>query len=439
MTSSRRSFLRVVGVGASLLAGCTGEESEPLASTTTQSTTTRDGTRTTATSRPTTTGQSSTTSQPTTELPERISWAYTIGDDIQYDIGTDGQDIYVPSSDLYALSPGGEKRWVFETTDTVNSDVVVADALYFAHSGVVQAVEFDGTERWRLPWEYEGAPYLLAVTDEHVYASGVNPVGRREGHRLVAIEADTGTVEWTAEVSSRAEAVVSGNTIFVVGPGIAQAFSTEDGSELWAARYDGNLAGLAGISQGVLTVYGDALYGLSTDDGAVEWTLGGDTEQTGLGVVNAVVQGDRTFVATDRDFRVVSQTNGQTRWRISEFSGTPRIEAFDGDIAILAFWNTSGADALASVALTERSVEWTWSDGQTIHDTYPHDSGILVKGETTLRSLNLVGREKWRFDFGVSINSPVVTDESIYVGTRTMDQTIADARTVPGTVYAIKE
>lgn len=426
MPSTRRSFLRVVGGGLPLATGCLSDGTERPASSTTTSTTTSNGDDTTK------------TITSNTDLPRRLSWSYEIGNDIQHEITAKENTLYVPSSDLYALTDNGSEQWVFETVGEIHSTPLVNDALYVTHSNNVQAVEFDGAERWRISWDYGGKPYILTTTNERVYASGVVPIGAKQGYKLAAIDTDTGQTQWTGEVGTRSKAIVSENRIFVVGPGVVQAFSTRDGTKLWNARYKSNLAGLAGVTDGILVVYGDAVYGFSTDDGTLKWTVGDDADDD-LGIVNAAIRDGHIFVATERDFRAVSTTTGQTRWKTGEFTQTPNIAVLSDNSALLTLSSTSSTDSLAQIGFADRAVQWTWSDGEPIQDVYRRNSGVLAKGETTLRSLDHSGRKRWQYDFGIPINSPTVTETGIYLGARTMDRHRDDVPTVPGTVYAIEE
>jgi outer membrane protein assembly factor BamB len=352
--------------------------------------------------------------------------------------------VYVPSADLHGLTPDGDEQWIFETAKAVESKPIADDALYFTHSATIQAVEFDGTALWQLPWEYHGAPYPLTTTETSVYASGTVGVGAEADFQLAKVDAGTGQVQWTAEIGSRADAVVRDGTIYIASPNSIMAFATSDGTKRWEASYEGVRPKLAGILDGTVVVYGDDVYGFSTADGALEWTVGDDGDVDGgrnddLGIVNATVRDEQVLVATEQDFRALSTADGQTRWQTTAFDGMVRIHDLGENQAFLSVSSASTPDTLVSVRLDDGTVEWSWSDGKEIQEAIRYDSGILVRGETNLRTLDLAGREQWRFDFGISISSPTVKESSIYVGTRAMDESDADAPTVPGTMYGIKK
>lgn len=428
MTSSRRSFLHVIGGGLPLIAGCTaGDPADAMSSTV-----------------GTTTQTSTTKTQPRDSLPNPLSWSYGIGSDIQFGATVIDGSVYVPSADLYALTADGAERWIFETDGAVESKPIAEDALYFTHSATIQALEFDGTARWQLPWKYRGAPYLLTTTESDVYASGVEGVGAEAGYRLVNVDAETGQVRWTAEIGSRSEAVVRNGTVFVASPNYVRAFATSDGSRLWEARYEGIQAEVAGIFDGTLVVYGDDVYGLSTTDGTIKWTFGDDGDfderrDDDLGIVTARMREGQVFVATERGFRVLSTADGRTRWRTKRFDEIANIGALGQRRVLLVLSTATAPDVLVSVRIDDGAVEWSWSDDLGIQEVFRYDSGILVRGDTILRSLDLAGRTQWQFDFGIAVNSPTVTESGIYVGTRAMGETGEGALTVPGTMYGIEK
>lgn len=431
MSTYRRSVLRLLGSGVTVASGCTASEStlsEPTKSATTTN------------SRDTTTVDEQTRST----LSEPFSWSHEIGADIQFRIATRSGDLYVPSSDLHALSADGNQQWVFETPGELRSEPKVGDALYFVHSGVIQAVEFDGTERWQVPWERSGAPYILTTTEQRVYAGGVGDIGSKKGYELVAIDADTGETQWFAEIGARAEAVVHDSSIFVANPKIVRAFSTSDGSKLWESHYESTLAGLGGIADDTVVVYDDDVYAFSASDGTNKWVFGDDGDfdehrDEDLGIVRATVRDGRVFVATERGFSIHSVTDGRTEWQTETFDGTPDIEALGEEVVLLSLSSTSSADTLAAVNLADREVAWTWSDGQPIQEAYWSGSEVLVRGDTTLRWIDSSGSERRRFDFEIPVNSPTITDSGVYLGTRVTGKQAENAPTVPGTVYGIEE
>jgi hypothetical protein len=434
MTSSRRSFLHAIGGSLPLIAGCTASSPVDPPSSTSSGTTPTSGTK----------ANSTTKNQSRGSLPDLLSWSYEIGSDIQFEATVTDSSVYVPSADLYALTSDGNKQWLFETPEAVESKPIADDALYFTHSATIQAVEFDGTERWQLPWEYHGAPYLLATTETSVYASGVVGVGAEVGFQLAKVDAGTGQVQWTAEIGSRADAVVRDGTIYIASPNSIKAFATSDGTKHWEASYEEVRPKIAGLFDGTVVVHGDDVYGFSTANGAPEWTFGDDGDVDGgrdddLGIVNVTVRDEQVLVATEKDVRALSVADGQSQWQTTAFDGTVRIDEIGANRAFLSVSSASAPDTLVSVRLDDKTVEWRWSDSIEIQEVTRYDSGVLVRGETTLLSVDLAGREQWRFDFGIPISSPTVKESSIYVGTRAMDERDADAPTVPGTMYGIKK
>jgi len=99
-----------------------------------------------------------------------------------------------------------------------------------------------------------------------------------DGHAVQAVERKTGAMQWTREVPGAGEVIVAGNTVYVGGEGLVEAFTCEGGKELWKGKVNGRALGLI-VAGGRLVV--------STDLGTVHTfaptmatagTIAGETE-----------------------------------------------------------------------------------------------------------------------------------------------------------------
>lgn len=256
-------------------------------------------------------------------------------------LGTHGDVAYVATADdalaasgqrLYALSlADGTERWSVEVGDN-SGGVVTADTVYVPAVGVVDAVDTDGTRRWRYAdGEYQYATLSVAgdtvafvtgsspeewtvhgldvATGEErwTFDEGVAYTTRAVGDRLLVggrsvarLDPATGTTEWTADVGAPLyDAPVADGRLYVADEAAA-ALAVADGTVAWTTPLDAYLARPAGLVDGTLLVQRSEsrddrnrhVLGVDAATGERRWTFAGDAELTA-----PVVGGDRAFVA----------------------------------------------------------------------------------------------------------------------------------------------
>ena len=342
------------------------------------------------------------------------------GGDIQH-MAWVAQDLAVP----------GEQLWKFQTEDGLKANPVVADGVVYQATLDAQVVALNASDG-QLLWEYATiGPVDIspAVTQDAVY------VGFRNG-TFVALRREDGSLLWTykASASVSASPVVAKGVVYAgLGNGLVVALDAQTGEELWAFR-----AGRGGGSKeghlgewitGSPVIRGDVL-AVSSLNGSVHFV---DT-RTGLRRLrydavspilnNIAYAGDRLVLATQLGHLLVLDSTKidyppEERlriWRKQWFHWGLQAEP---PVPKSFLWGIQRLVGLNSPAVTDDTVYVVADDGRL----HSYDAAT--------------GRALWTYHPGTPSDdgSPLIVGDAIYYGTNAGDIHVVDRQL--GTARAI--
>lgn len=287
----------------------------------------------------------------------RVAWRTEIGS-LSGAIGAPialGDAIYVTGGGLLAIdADDGERRFArrgpYETPPVrAKSDVYRTDALAVAGPGAIYGLNEDGgidvpvldaaigSQRWSTESSgsspgavsFGNPPYDPVAAGNSVYA----PLPDSE--RLVALDADDGSVRWSASPGPehhggvRRPAVRSGTVYAVTGyPGTATAYDARDGTQLWERSVgEGHVLSPVATDAGMLVPRETGLTLLDSGSGSVTWEreLDGEFEHG-----SAAVADGTAFVAADHGSGgtyALDLATGEERWTADGVAGTAPVVA----------------------------------------------------------------------------------------------------------------
>jgi len=241
------------------------------------------------------------------------------------------------------------------------------------------------------------------------------------GYAPVQLETTTPAVRWHANVSAAATggydtsasaAVVADETVVLATSTDIVALSLRDGSEQWRrALTPATVPSVVDIGDGaappvmangrVFLATADGIAALRVADGAVVWR---NTDTAGAGV--PTVAAGALFVPTTDGVARFDIDDGHRQWT-ANVDGT-RLAVADGTVVI-------AGEQIVAVDAATGAVQWKREDRPA---GYPvvSDETVYVSdtyGDLLGRSLT-DGTEQWRLDDRRSLESPVVTPESVY-------------------------
>jgi outer membrane protein assembly factor BamB len=308
---------------------------------------------------------------------DRIRWRRSIR-------GTpilDGETLYVMGRlTLYALAPtDGSTEWTVEYEEDefderlcLRSDVAVDDRrLYLPGCDGLRGISRSSGER---EW-FVGSPLRqgVGVGGGRVYANA---------EELLAIDADTGAVDWRAATG---------------GERLTTPAATDDGV-VFSNRVDG-----------VVTAF-DA-------DGERRWRVRTDAETR-----SPVVDGDAVYVATSTDpgragrLYALDRADGSVRWAVDTPSpkrGTTPV--VDGDSVYLG---CSGRDHGTLVALdrSDGAERWSFADeNSTVYEPAVTDEMVYAgSNDDRIYAFSRSGDLRWQLETGSVVGTVVAGEDGLY-------------------------
>lgn len=329
-----------------------------------------------------------------------IVWEYDsraiqpiIGDAIFLNAAGDG---------CHAIDPAaGDRLWRDDGNYTLSTPAVADGAVYLAEHGGLRAVADDGGievvgrrvryERWVGGQPNPDSP--LTVADGTIFAGFGGPIERE----LAAVDAEDGSVRWRVPTETQIQGApaVAGDLVVAADRGAPPPGKT-----------------------------GDVLaYGVSIDDGEVEWTHEfGSTDEVGVHWQANPVAGDGlVYVPTTRELVALDSTDGTVRWRRDgEVIVSP---ALVGDTLLVGLLTGE------LLALDATTGEKQWREGA--HDEWLHAPAVAgetvytVDGDGAVAGWTLDGDRRFQLSVPKTpLGPPAVGDGRLYVPT-------------DGTLYAI--
>jgi len=267
--------------------------------------------------------------------------------------------VYAQSGrELLAIdAASGEVQWRFSqdpeeapalSPQEVSSPRVAGDTIFLGTLGIrnntarVLAIDADsGTVRWRT--EVGGSVSLPpAVADGTVYVSSND---NDHDAKVFALDAASGEIQWEYARSlddeegrllqTQTPAVADGR-VFVGEPNrLVTAIDGATGEESWHKQTDGLGKGSLTVANGRIFAVNDRLRAFDTTDGTQLWssTLESPRRRT-------LTAHDGTLYASDGDMVALDAADGSIQWEAT-FEGAPRSTILaDGSLHVTAKWDT---------------------------------------------------------------------------------------------------
>jgi len=341
---------------------------------------------------------------------------------------------------------------------TAGADAFGTTVYVGSNNGTVYAIDVDGSTPEKL-WEHEAGDAIDSsptVADGTVY---VNPVDSG----LYALDADTGSVEWTFTTLSDSvgsPTIVDG-VVYVADGSLSgdnvYALDADTGDRIWGAELPTSVDGAPHVVEDTVYVSGfdfadGGLFALDADTGDRQWHY----DRTD-GVEGSPTWADGTVYVADRlpqgGIHAIDADTGQQEWVLDK----PEAIASSAVVASgTAYFptGTSGAAGLYAVDTDTGQQEWFFDDLEGA--AYMEGSATVVDGTVYFGTLGNNGsawgggREnsslyavdaktgdlEWEFDDPATriASTPTVHDGVVYVGAGTENKYDPDGN---GTLYAV--
>lgn len=304
--------------------------------------------------------------------------------------------------------------------ETYASPVVGLNSVYVAtKSGSLVALGLDdGEERWRVDVGDYIARSTPALADGKLFVAA--------GYALLAIDAETGQLQWRAPLrfAGSCSPVVAGGMVYVATQeGHVSAFTADTGEERWHYRNDNLLFGSPAVGDDVVIFADEAgrVTALEADTGRELWQEGIDGE---VFSTPAIAQG-LVYVATNAPLLVAFDTDtGVERWRRA-FGGASSPATADGVVFL------GGADQSLRALDAESGVQrWSSSLGYAIQSSATiTDEAIFIGSGPTLNAVSRGdGRTLWTHVTGGDVTADLAAVAGMVI-----------ASSHDGYVYALAE
>jgi len=335
-------------------------------------------------------------------------------------------------------------RWTFETDAT--SAAIVDNTVYVGaiRNANVYALDADtGTVQWSFETE-DIVTSSPAVDDGTVY------IGDRDGN-MYALDADDGTEQWRYEIQSvgmgiQTPAVADGTVYFSSsasaipnsGDGNVYALDADDGTEQWIFNTEVRFVGAPAVTDETVYVIADpgaqiddTLYALDADDGTEQWTFDGEN-LAGIPTVadGTVYIGDIPRFESNVVY-ALDADDGTEQWifDVGSLSLSISPAVADGTVYIGTFSQIGDSGSMISVDADDGTEQWRFTaDFGVFSSPAVVDDTIYFGGSSTIFALDAAdGTEQWSFNIGSFSTAPAVANGTVYVGS------------FDNTLYAIEE
>lgn len=419
MDRSRRAVLRL-GAGAlasASLAGCLGDP----------------GTTTTTAQPSSTTGEPTSTDDPTTtettDLPDHARWAVETDGPIRAGPTVHDGTVYAGSGDgnLYALAPDdGSERWRFDTgavffggTGYPDRSPLVADGIVYAVSGDQSGAHGDdfgvyavdaatGQEQWSYTRGYPKFLTLLGVVDGLALVVTSDDALGPTGESLLALDAATGEVRWTAEVGDSEGVAIGAGAVYVAAYQRLYAVDLADGTERWHREFEGGTVGPGFAADTVFAGSEDyespAVHAFDPETGEVRWSVE-DWIVTSLQAADALYVGGEHVASYAPD--------GTERWRYDAGGLIGRVPVTAGTLYV-------GSGTVVALSTADGGVRWSFDVDAEYGAAEAADDRVVAvsrQGQPVLDVLDAgSGDRRFSFEGEKSLTRPDVRDGRVFVG-----------------------
>lgn len=286
----------------------------------------------------------------------------------------------------------------------------------------VESAPSDPEQIWRTEFDDVRGVWSASLFDGrlYVYADAVTLTAPGR-HRLYALDAATGTVEWQVplRISPNSAPAVSPKRVVVAGNrslkrGRLVCFHPE-GGEQWLYDIDARLTAPPTVSNGVAFVgdYAGRVHALGALDGEVRWSRRIDADDGGREFSEPVAVHDGTLYlgsqAGNTGIVALDAETGEERWRADTgrvTSGTPVVT---DDLVVVRNYG------LVTAFDTSGEKRWSFNVGQdTAYPLAVGDEHVYVPAGERLFAIDRDGKEAWRHEAPEgTVSTPTVAGESV--------------------------
>ncbi|PSP97986.1 hypothetical protein BRC89_10040 [Halobacteriales archaeon QS_4_70_19] len=436
---SRRHLLTVLGASAAGLAGCTAGPGE------TPTGTDDTPTDTTGVDGPTPTAPGDAPTGPAVQWtaylgPVRVSTVtatpdgvYAVGGTNDRSTTTASRDYVKPDSsrNLVAFTPGGERRWRYESPAGVFHPTPAADGVYATvgwsagtHGRDQRVVRIEnGTERWTGE-HVDRFLVVLATADGKAFVGTADDQMSDRGEELFSLAAD-GTERWRVESGDATGGVVHDGRLYgTFGSRQVVAIDTGTGGEVWQSPMR-SVDGIPDPASGLVFVRSDEQsgegYPLAAVDavtGRGEWSFVAATgDDSPFVPTGAVRQGDTVYVTEyGGTLFALDASDGTERWRYGTDGDTRKAPLVVGDTIYLGALD----DGVHAVHM-DGTRRWRHGLEGPVWPRGADGDGIVVavigREESDLVALGTDGEERWSFTTDGRPNPTATVGSRVYLGT----------------------
>ncbi|KTG29764.1 outer membrane protein assembly factor BamB family protein [Haloferax profundi] len=413
----RRQFLRAcvatVGLGT---AGCLGSGG-PAGTTTKAETQTEMSTKTT-------------TSTQAKQPDPPVVWQRTLGSEITTAPTSTGGSLYVgtKSGTIESLSADdGSQQWSFDADTELRSSpvhvgetvfVVVGKSDLFENQGVVALDAETGTVQWTFnpeAWWLE----ILGVTENVLYVGTEDDAIEDEGQTLYALSVADGSEQWSGEIGDPSGGHLITETMYVPTYGRLYAYDTVTGKQRWTAEVeDYSYRTIAATDETVCFVAdeGDVrgkLVALDSETGEEKWSHD-------EWITTSTTLNDGTLYVGGEHIAAFDPESGKQQWQADESGFVPRVPVQDGVLF-------AGGSTVRAFDTEGGGLNWTWTPKESVEGVIPSatvaDSLYIDSwGRDDPRnrfkfSLDVTTSEQqWAFEDGTQLTDLSVDENQAYVG-----------------------
>jgi len=250
-----------------------------------------------------------------------------------------------------------------------------------------------------------------AVTNGTVYVGN-------EGHKVYALDAETGTEQWTFTTGGRvySSPVVDNGTVYVGSrDDKVYALDAETGTEHWNFTTGGPVSSSPAVNDGTVYVgsHDDRVYALDAETGTEHWNF-----TTGDGVDSSPALDNGTVYVGSQDKKVyaLDAETGTLKWSFATDYGAPSSPTVDNGTVYVG----SSDDRVYALDTETGTLKWSFATGSYVPSSPAVDNGTVYVGSRDDKVYALdaeTGTEQWTFTTGDHVySSPAVNDGTVYVG-----------------------
>lgn len=316
---------------------------------------------------------------------------------------------------------------------SIETEIVVGpERIYATGEGVAAFDRSDGTVQWNHP-----GGGRLAYSNETLFVAPTDEGMRPQSAALRAIDAATGTQEWTdASVNEVTSVLVSGGSVFIGSEPELGAFDATSGRKQWSRDspaeaipvvHDGHLFAAGGLvpQSGRVTRHGRRSFldvPLQSPP-PIEWTVEYVGKPRSFASAGAtLVTGFWQVESDTAGLMSLSPVDDEVRWEVVD-PGDSAATLSVGPIAVASDRCLAGVDhnghQVSCFQLEDGSEEWHVPTETAVTAVAVGDDVVLVGTESgAVQAFDLTtGRRQWGIDITTQVDAIAPVGETVFAAT----------------------